>query len=514
MWDHDSSQTVRRLIESSETPIVRLDGRIGTSLSQLLPKRFRPQPAGDWLSPPEWVKDAVFYQIFVDRFCNGDRRTDPPGTPRWGGRPRHFNFFGGDLAGVRQKLPYLQDLGITAIYFNPLFAAGSNHKYDTGDYTRIDPSFGTNAEFERLLAECHRRGIRVILDGVFNHTGDRHPFFRDAVRHGPNSRYWHWYTFWGHPVVKRPRPNYASWWGYASLPKLRVAGNREVQEYVFSVTEHWTRLGIDGWRLDVPNEIESEAFWQEWRSRVRAINPEAYLVGEIWDEGLGWVHGRPFDATTNYVFRGAVLDFFAQRRISVDDFDARLSGLRSRLGPAGADATFNMLASHDVPRLFNETGGRIARVKEAVFFQMVSPGAPVIYYGEELGLKGGKDPDNRRCMPWSKVKGNDLHAFYRHLIAIRKAHPALRGGTMRTLMRHNHFRLFAFWREGRGERLLVVMNSGERSRSGPLPLEGGFPEGAILRDLVSGREFRVADGSVHLDRLAPRTGLILGLRTV
>lgn len=464
----------------------------------------------DPAAPPAWVRDAVFYQIFVDRFANGDRSTDPPGTPRWGGKPRHFNFFGGDLAGVRQKLPYLQRLGITAILFNPLFKANSNHKYNTTDYFRIDPAFGTNEEFQRLIEECHRRGLRVILDGVFNHTGDRHPFFVDAVRRGPLSPYWSWYSFHGYPVVKRPRPNYATWWGYASLPKLRVADHPGVRDYLYAVTEYWTRRGIDGWRLDVPTEIDSPSFWSEWRRRVRSINPEAYLVGEIWEEGLDWVRGHPFDATMSYVFRQVVIDFFAQRRISVDELDARLSGLRSRLGSASSDACFNLLASHDVPRFRSECGGYLGRVKEAVFFQMVYPGAPVIYYGEELGMHGGKDPDNRRCFPWSKVRSNELWPFFKRMIQIRQGHPALRGGSMRTVMRHNDFRLFAFWREGQGEHLLVVMNSGEKARSLHLPVSGEFPEGGRAVDYVEGRTYPVINGSVVIERIPPRTGLILG----
>jgi glycosidase len=458
--------------------------------------------------PPAWVQDAVFYQIFVDRFCNGDKATDPPGTPRWGGKPRHFNTFGGDLAGVRRKLGYLQDLGVTALYLNPIFHGDSNHKYNTVDYGRIDPHFGTNEEFAALVQACHRRGMRIILDGVFNHTGDRHPFFRDAMRRGPASHYWHWYNIHGYPVRQGRKPNYDTWWGYASLPKLRVAGNAAVQAYLHRVTEFWTRTGIDGWRLDAPKEIESPHFWQEWRHRVRAINPDAYLLGEIWDEGLAWLNGHPFDANTNYPLRAAVLGFFAHRTLSVDQFDAQLAGLRGRLGVAGTLAGFNMLASHDVPRLLTECGGNERRALEAVFFQMMLPGAPVIYYGEELGLKGGKDPANRRCIPWSKVKDNKVLAFYKWLIALRKQHPALRGPVMRTVYRHNDDRVLAFIREGKGERLLVVINSGHRRRRGPLPIQDAFKEGSPLVDLVSGARSQVRGAAVVLD-IPSRSGMIL-----
>jgi glycosidase len=459
---------------------------------------------------PRWVKDAIFYQIFPERFANGNRANDPKNVQPWGGKPEYENFFGGDLAGVRAKLPYLKSLGVNAVYFNPLFKASSNHKYNTADYMQIDPAFGTNAEFKALVDDLHAAGIRVVIDGVFNHTGDDHVFFEDCKKNGPKSPYWNWYTIWGYPVVNSPKPNYNAWWGFGTLPQLTAAKNREVQDYLFKVTEHWTRQGIDGWRLDVPNEIDNADFWREWRKRVRAINPEAYIVGEIWEDGSAWLQGDQFDAVMNYVGRNTILDFFAYQKISVDDLDARQAGLRRHYGQEVTEASFNIVGSHDVPRLRTEAGGSLPRAKEALFYLLTQPGAPVIYYGDELGMEGAKDPDNRRCMPWEQARSaNEMLTFTRSMIALRKAHPALRGGEVRTLMRHNHFRQFAYLRVSEGEQLIVALNSGAQARDVSFEVQGAFKDGVVLRDLLSGRDVKVLQGRVTLPGLPSQSGVVL-----
>ncbi|MFP5503284.1 MAG: glycoside hydrolase family 13 protein [Candidatus Sericytochromatia bacterium] len=461
---------------------------------------------------PKWVKDAVFYQIFPERFMNGDKRNDPKDVKPWGTKPELYNYMGGDLAGVRKQIPYMKNLGVNAIYFNPVFHGDSNHKYNTIDYMTIDPAFGTNAEFKSMISELRRNGIKVILDGVFNHTGDKHIFFQDAVKNGPKSKYWNFYTFWGFPVVNDPKPNYNAWWDFGTLPQLRAADNPEVQEYLYEVTEYWTKQGIDGWRLDVPNEIANDDFWRTWRKKVRAVNPNAYIVGEIWTDGKHWLQGDMFDSVMNYLFLETMLDFFAHQKISVDEMDRRLSGLRAHYGQEVSEAMFNILGSHDVPRLMTEAGGNASRAKEAIFFQMVYPGTPVIYYGDELGMEGAKDPDNRRTMEWHKVPGNDMLAFYKKLIAVRKAHPALRGGDMRTLMRHNHHRLFAFVREDQGEKMIVALNSGAEARDVAFSVNGEFKDGTTLVDALSGKAFKVEGGQVVVKGLPSATGVILGLK--
>lgn len=461
---------------------------------------------------PAWVKDAVFYQIFPERFANGNRANDPKGTEAWGGKPGLYNYFGGDLAGVRTKIPYLKSLGITAIYFNPIFSGDSNHKYNTTDYMTIDPAFGTNAEFKSLLDELHRNGIKVILDGVFNHTSNNHSFFQDAVKNGPKSKYWNYYTIWGYPVVDTPKPNYNAWWGFGTLPQLTGAKNREVQEYLLSVTSYWTKMGIDGWRLDVPNELDNWEFWREWRRTVKAINPNAYTVGEIWTDGKDWLKGDIFDAVMNYLFREQALDFFAHRKTAVDALDSNLAGLRAHYGQAVTEAGFNILSSHDVPRVRTEAGGDQRAALEALTFMFTNPGAPVLYYGDELGMEGAKDPDNRRTMTWETAKdSNPTLAYVKKLIAVRQAHPALRGGTLKSLMRHNHFRQYVYLRENAGEKVVVAMNSGDEDRPMSFEVAGAFPEGAKLVDYLTGKQVTVQDGKVSLGAVPKRTSAILGL---
>ncbi|MGE5599366.1 MAG: alpha-amylase family glycosyl hydrolase, partial [Bacteroidota bacterium] len=236
--------------------------------------------------PPRWVYHTVFYQIFLDRFANGNRGNDPPSTVPWGSPPDRENFFGGDLEGLIGRLDYLAALGVGGIYLNPIFLSPSNHKYDTQDYLLIDPHFGNLRAFGEMLDAAHARDIRVLLDGVFNHTGDKFWAFQHALREGERSPYAQWYYCHGFPLRQHPKPNYECWWGFPSLPKLNVA-HPGVLNYLTQVVSFWTTLGIDGWRLDVPNEVPF-FFWRYFRHLVRGLNPEAYLVGEIWDDGRPW----------------------------------------------------------------------------------------------------------------------------------------------------------------------------------------------------------------------------------
>jgi cyclomaltodextrinase len=459
---------------------------------------------------PEWVKDAVFYQIFPERFHNGNRQNDPPGSEPWGSQPKLFNFMGGDLEGVIQKLPYLKELGINAIYFNPIFAAPkSNHKYDTADYMKLDPAFGDINTFKTLISKAHALGIRVVLDAVFNHSGDGHWAFEDVVKNGPQSKYWNWYLVHGFPVVKEPKPNYESWWGFASLPKFNEY-NPEVREHLFKAAEYWTELGIDGWRLDVPNEIRDMNFWREFRTRMKRLNPDLYIVGEIWGDGSPWLQGDQFDAVMNYQFRDIVFDFLVNDKSNVDQIDWGLEGLRKRHPDSVTYSMFNVLGSHDTARILTMAKGDLNKVKLAALFQMTYVGAPVIYYGDEIGLAGEMDPDCRRAMPWNPAQWNqDLQNYYKRLIQLRNQYPALRRGNFRSLMRHNDNRTFAYLREDTQSRLMVVINNHLKAQDVPVDLSRvNVPDGN-LRDLISGKTLQIRNGQLLVPQLAPKSGVLL-----
>ncbi|MGV3523338.1 MAG: glycoside hydrolase family 13 protein [Candidatus Sericytochromatia bacterium] len=491
---------------------------IGQAKNQIAARQQTPPAVGPVRSArstarvttPEWVKDAVFYQIFPERFHNGDPKNDPPGTEPWGSQPKLFNYMGGDLEGVIQKMPYLKELGINAIYFNPVFEAPtSNHKYDTTDYLKLDPSFGDMSTFRRLVDTAHANGIKVVLDAVFNHSGDKHWAFQDAMKNGPQSKYWNWYLIHGFPVVQNPKPNYDSWWGFASLPKFNEY-NPEVRNYLYQVAEFWTKQGIDGWRLDVPNEVRDMEIWREFRRRVKRLNPDAYIVGEIWGDGSPWLQGDQFDAVMNYQFREQVFNFLMDDKANVDQFDWGLEGLRNRHPDSVTYSMFNVLGSHDTARVVTMAKKDMNKVKLAALFQMTYVGAPVIYYGDEIGLEGEMDPDCRRAMPWNPSQWNqDLRNYYKRLIQIRKQYPALRRGGFRSLMRHNDNRTFAYLREDAQSKLMVVMNNHTRAQDIPIDTARVSVPDGTLRDLISGRSYPIRNGSVVFGQVPPKSGMLL-----
>ena len=414
-------------------------------------------PAHHDLFVPGWVKNAVFYQIFPDRFANGDPANDPPNTEPWGNTPTSRKHFGGDLQGIIDHLGYLRKLGVNALYLNPIFDAPSNHKYDTRDYLRVDPQFGDTLTLKHLVDACHTHGMHIILDGVFNHTGVQFFAFADVKEKGSLSIYKDWYSFKNFPVAPASNPNYDCWWGYGALPRLKT-DNPAVRKYLFSVTRKWMELGIDGWRLDVPNEISHE-FWREWRTLVKSFNPDAYIVGEIWDDGTPWLQGDQFDAVMNYRFRNACLDFFVQRTIGPAAFDETVEEQRQAYPDEVNFALLNLLGSHDTERFLSLCKGNTAVLKLAILLQMTYPGAPMVYYGDEVGMQGGKDPECRGTMVWEKGRQDStLLKYVRDAIALRKSHRVWTNGTIRGVLRDEKQGVYGFLREMSGVRGLVLLN--------------------------------------------------------
>ena len=427
----------------------------------------------DVFETPEWVKDAVFYQIFPERFANGDPSNDPKGALPWGStEPTPANFFGGDLQGVIDHLDYLSELGINAIYFTPLFKATTNHKYDTEDYMMLDPQFGDKDTLKKLVDLCHERGIRVLLDAVFNHSGRTFAPFVDVQKNGENSKYKDWFHVRSLPLeVVDGIPTYDTFAFEPLMPKLNTE-NPEVKEYLLKAAEYWIKeTGIDGWRLDVANEV-SHQFWREFRQVVKKAKPDAYILGEVWHESSIWLEGDQFDAVMNYPFTNAVLDFFINRTVDAEQFSFMLGKQLAGYPRQASDVAFNLLDSHDTARLLTQAKGDKRLMKLAALFQFTYSGTPCIYYGDEIGMDGGHDPGCRKCMEWDENKqDNDLFTFYQKLIRLRKGHTALRTGFFQILTAEHNGGKLAYLREDDHERIVVLVNNDKVSQSITVPAE-------------------------------------------
>jgi neopullulanase len=465
-------------------------------------------------NPPAWIRDAVFYQIFPDRFRNGDPSIDPVNVHTWGDAPTTTSFFGGDLAGVIEKFSYLLDLGINAIYFNPVFVSASTHHYDTYDYFRIDPRLGTMETFHQLLDLAHQNSVRIVLDGVFNHCGRGFFPFHDLLENGPDSAYCDWFNVRGFPLYaydsNHHPPNYDCWWNMPMLPKFNTR-NPVVRQYLFSVARYWLEQGIDGWRLDVPNEIDDDSFWQGFRQLVKGINPEAYIVGEIWHDGQRWLRGDQFDGITNYELRSLLLEWLIEDKYRSLAFAHRIEDLLDRYRPETHFAQFNVLGSHDTERLMTLARGDLSTVKILWLFLMTWPGAPCIYYGDEVGMMGGRDPDCRRCFPWEESAWNhELRSHIKTLIRLRRELPALRHGTVRILFAHPRQNLYAHGRGEGEEAVVMVVNASDLPRIFDIPLrEMKVPQGMVFVDRCRHRSYQEHYGRLERVRLPPRSGAIL-----
>ena len=473
------------------------------------------------IKTPEWVKDAVFYQIFPDRFAKSDRVIKPSHLETWDSPPTSHGFKGGDLLGVAEHLDYLSDLGITAIYFNPIFQSASNHRYHTHDYFQVDPLLGGNDALRELIDAAHARGIRVVLDGVFNHASRGFFQFNHILECGEASPYLDWFTVKGFPLNAydhTQKPNYEAWVGLHALPKLNT-DNPQVREFILRVAEYWMQFGIDGWRLDVPMEIDDDAFWREFRRRVQAVNPEGYIVGEIWVEARRWLQGDQFDAVMNYIQTRAAIAFFGSRSLAplwlggtypppkpihAADFAQEIEGMLALYDWEITTAQLNLLSSHDMPRFINMVQGDISALKLAMLFQMTMPGAPTVYYGDEVGLTGGYDPGCRGAMPWDRSQWNtDLLDYVRATIRLRKTHSALRRGTYRTLLADGD--AYAFERAYEGQRVVVAFNTASGAATLTIPVEG-----ARQAHVVFGEAARL-EGQTLIVQAAPRTGVVVVL---
>ncbi|MCB0877596.1 MAG: glycoside hydrolase family 13 protein [Thermoleophilia bacterium] len=498
--------------------------------------------AGGGLVIPDWVKDAVFYQVFTDRFENGDMGNDPQGTVPWGSKPTIEQMQGGDLDGVAKRMGYLTELGVNALYFNPIFEAPSNHKYNTASYERIAPDFGGRPAYDRMVESAKSHGMKIILDGVFNHVSHQHDWFKDVRENGPKSKYWDRFSVRNWPITyKRDKEgvlrsdDYESWWGYATLPVLKT-DDPEVRDYFLTgkdaIIKKWVREGkIDGWRMDVADDSNFSAdYWRTARKELKSVNPDAYMVAENWKDASAMLQGDQFDGAMNYqYFTWPSVDFFAKKSVTADDFVNRLKNGYSREAKHGM---FNILDSHDTERFITQAGGDWYRQRPAAIFQMTYIGAPVVYYGDEIGMDGGKDPDNRRGMEWQYVDGSlrraepalhngadvtrqeradQLFALYQKLIATRKAEPALRRGDFSVVATHNTNQTLVYRRkvEGNDRDAIVAINNNVVNKDITVPLAGIADDGTRFTDALSGHTYEVHGGEIKLLNVDGNYGAVL-----
>ncbi len=511
------------------------------------------------IETPAWVRDAVFYQVLPDRLARSGRVEAPGELEAWAAEPTTDGFKGGDLYGLVSHLDRLRGLGITALYLNPVFASASNHRYHTDDYYTVDPLLGGNEALRVLLDEAHGRDMRVVLDGVFNHSGRGWWPFHHVLENGRHSPYRDWFHLSegvlagtqelspfpsaaqtaqiearhaaGAPMgsVSREILGYEAWWDLPKLPKIDL-DEPHARAFILDVAEHWIRFGIDGWRLDVAEEVGAD-FWRAFHQRVRAVNPEAYLVAEVWVHKPDWLAGGMFDAFMNYPLTRAMLGFAAQERwdtsqpipvgyqglhavvpLDGEGLWGRIDELRRLNDPAVTAVQLNLLGSHDTPRALTLCGGDLDSMRLAMLLQMTLPGAPCVYYGDEIGMQGSMDPQCRRAFPedpgqWQRAP----NGWLADLIALRHSSPALRDGELSLLGTAGA--AVAYLRRHGQDAFVVVANAETHALDWDvtLPFDAGT---ARLVELSGGapgeRSARVVAGNLRVS-LPGRDGVVVRL---
>ena len=438
----------------------------------------------DRLTIPEWTKDAIVYNIFPDSFADGKRTIS--GNSVVG--------LGGTIRGITENLDYIASMGFNCIYMNPIFKAESYHRYDTLDYYEIDPQMGTKDDLKAMVEQAHSLGIRVILDGVFNHISSSHFMFQDVLKHGRDSEYCDcFYQLPEHPEIPNPgeHPKYTCFSYVANMPKTNTA-NPYLRQYFCDVGSYWIReFDIDGWRLDVANELD-DGFLRAFRTAVKRVKPDTLIVGEVWENAAHYLNGDMLDSAMNYDFRRYCRRFFAECTVDAEIFDANVSALLLRYRENALYAQLNLLDSHDVSRYLTLCGENMDKMELSVLLQMTFPGMPCVFYGNEKGLSGTTESEYRQAMAWEKT--HPLEDTYRSLIALRKDHPALRYGNFRTNTASD--KVYSYSRIWNDQKITVTMNLGivpiEAPKHGRLLLKKGKNH-----DIIGAWEYEVREEQIH-----------------
>lgn len=435
----------------------------------------------DRFKAPEWVKKTVWYQIFPERFANGDTSNDPSETLPWrsGDHPTAESFYGGDLQGIIKHLDHFSQLGINGLYLTPIFKAPTNHKYDTQDYFEIDPHFGTKEDFKLLVEKAHAAGIRVMLDAVFNHIGDQSPQWQDVIANGRQSKYADWFHIRDFPVRYTPTDNFeytadANYDTFAftpHMPKLNTA-NPEVQDYLIDIATYWIKeFDIDGWRLDVANEVDHH-FWKKFRAATTAIKPDIYILGEIWTSAQSWLQGDEFSAVMNYAFTGSIVDFFAKQQISPSQMVHKLNAQLMLNRDQTNQVMFNLLDSHDAPRILTVANNNKAIVKQMYTFMFLQQGTPDIYYGSEYAMTGQQDPDNRKPMVWqSDQQDATMYDFLKQLIQLRHDYQTVLSEGTLSWETDDNKNIVGFTRQLGQTKIFAIFNAGNTNYEIPTSID-------------------------------------------
>ena len=480
------------------------DGANGQKSYRIEAASFHP------FATPTWAEGRVFYQIFPERFANGDPSNDPKGTVAWGSKPEYFNYMGGDLAGVRQHADYLFKLGVGGVYFNPIFEGPSNHGYETTDYLKVSPRLGTNSDFARLVDTFHQKDVKVVLDGVFNHTSTSFKAFADIREKGNDSSYANWYWVKSYPVVVNDPPNYTAWFNFPSMPKVNLS-TPAARSYFLSIPKFWhDQAHIDGWRLDVANEVQMD-YWRDFRRAVTSLDPNGWIVGEIWGDGTPWLGGDQYDSVMGYQFRDAVLGYVAEGKTKPSAFLDRLMKVYDSYAPQVSRNLMNLLSSHDTPRFLTLCHGDQKLALLGAALQLTWPGTPSIYYGEEIGMEGGPDPANRAGMEWNRATdSNPFLATYRKLIALRKESKALQVGDPVALATDDAHNTLAYARVFGRDVAIVIVNRSNDDQEISIPLDSIKQETAdfSFNDELGHASVRRQAGSLTAS-LSPRSAAVL-----
>jgi len=428
---------------------------------------------------PDWVYGGVMYQVFPERFANGDSSINPPNTVDWGSTPTRLDFQGGDLYGVIQNLDHIESLGVNIVYLNPIFLSSSTHKYDSWDHFKVEPTLGGDDALKELIKECHNRDMKIILDCSLNHVHPRHFGFQDIIKNGENSKYRDWFTVFDYPVrfIHRPHlysntykvgwdgnedeykrylektfqetmvpveirdddgpivePTFKAWWGVPDMPKVNFK-NKEARQWALDVTKYWIEnFDIDGWRMDVAKELDF-SFWKDFRDIAYGTKEDVLLISEIFGDTSQWLQGDRFDGTMNYSFRETMTDYFATKRINDKEFADSLANLYSMYSFEALSSCQNLLSSHDVKRFLNRSGNNEDSILGAIFLQTTFPGIAGIYYGDEVGLGGADDPFNREPFPWNDESSwnKTILEFTKTMMHIKKSNPIFKYGRFELL---------------------------------------------------------------------------------